>query len=173
MMKLAVRHVAMGLILALAIVALVLPTIAQDEMSVAVEVSDQVVLNGRVVVDYVYSDGPGFIVIHIDNNGSFGPVIGYRQLSPGANYQVSVPIDASAATSVLYAMLHVDSGEAGVYEFGTVEGADGPVIVDGAPLSPPFNVAVINAWDQFVDGSFTAASVTIDVVGWLVIHSNN
>jgi hypothetical protein len=61
----------------------------------------------------------------------------------------------------------------GVYEFGTVPDTDGPVIVDGAPLAPAFNVAVINAWDQFVDGSFTAASVTVDTIGWLVIHSNN
>ena len=37
-------------------------------------------------------------------------------------------------------MLHYDTGEAGVYEFGEVEGADGPVVVQGdivvGPLTP-------------------------------------
>ena len=163
------------MLVVMALVALVGAVSAQEMMGPEVQVSDQVVLNGHVTVDYVFSEGPGFIVIHADNgSGSFGAVIGNRVLSPGANYNVSVPIDASAATSTVYAMLHVDSGELGVYEFGTVEGADGPVVVDGAPVSPGFAVAVINAQDQFVEAnSYTAASVTVDAIGWLVIHADN
>ena len=143
------------------------------QMEPAVEVSEQVVLNGTVTVAKVVSEGPGFIVIHKDNGeGSFGPVIGYRWVNPGENFNISVPINASEATSTLYAMLHVDSGEVGVYEFGTVEGADGPVVVDGAPLSPGFSAAVINAHDHVVeDNTFVADSVTVDAPGFLVIHS--
>jgi hypothetical protein len=159
------------LILFTMLTALLVPVSAQDMMGPAVEVSDQVVVGGWVSVDYVYSDGPGFIVIHIDSEGRPGPVIGYRQLSPGANYNVTVPIDAASATPVLYAMLHVDTGEIGVYEFGMVEGVDGPAIVDGAPVTPPFNVAVLNVHDQFLDdNTLTAASVTVDEAGWLAVH---
>ncbi|GAB4508798.1 MAG: hypothetical protein OHK0046_02330 [Anaerolineae bacterium] len=164
------------LVLLIAVIALVaIPLFAQDDMmSPTVEVTEQVVLDGTVTVDYVFSPGPGFIVIHTDNNGAPGPVIGQRLLSPGANYGVSVEIDAASATPVLYAMLHEDTGEMGVYEFGAVEGADGPVIVDGAPVTPPFNVAVINANDQFLtDNTFMAASVTVDAPGFLVIHADN
>ncbi len=161
-------------VLMIMLVALVGAVSGQDMMGPEVTVSDQNVLDGTVTVDYVFSEGPGFIVIHADNGeGSFGAVIGNRLLSPGANYNVTVDIDATAATSTLYAMLHVDTGEAGVYEFGAVEGADGPVVIDGAPVSPPFAVSVINADDQFVEGSFTATSATIDVNGWLVIHADN
>ena len=163
------------MLLIVALVALVGAVSAQEMMGPEVQVSDQVVLNGHVTVDYAFSEGPGFIVIHADNgSGSFGAVIGNRALSPGANYNVSVPIDASAATATVYAMLHVDSGELGVYEFGTVEGADGPVVVDGAPVSPGLTVAVLNAQDQFLEGNtYTAASVTVDAIGWLVIHADN
>lgn len=163
------------MLMVMALVALVGAVSAQDMMGPEVQVSDQVVLNGTVTVDYAYSDGPGFIVIHADNgSGSFGAVIGHRWLSPGANYNVAVPIDASAATSTVYAMLHVDDNTIGTYEFGSVDGADAPVIVDGAPVSPPLAVAVLNAQDQFIEGNtYTAASATVDGPGWLVIHSDN
>lgn len=156
-----------------ALLMLVLPANAQ--MSPAVEVSDQPVLDGTVTVAKVVSEGPGFIVIHKDNgSGSFGPVIGYRWVNPGENFNITVNIDAAQATITLYAMLHVDSGEVGVYEFGTVEGADGPVVVDGAPLSPPFNVAVIHAHDQFIENNtFVADAVIMDGTGFLAIHSDN
>lgn len=149
---------------------------AQDDMMMTpeVQVSEQVVLNDTVTIDYAVINGPGFIVIHADNGeGAPGPVIGNRLLSPGENYNVSVPIDAAAATPTLFAMLHVDDNEIGVYEFGQVEGADAPVIVDNVPVTPPFNVAVLNANDQFVDGAYTAASVTVDSIGWLVVHADN
>jgi hypothetical protein len=71
-------------------------------------------------------------------------------------------------------MLHVDDSELGVYEFGTVEGADEPILVNDAPVNPPFNVNIISGWDQFVeDGSVTIASVTSQVDGWLVVHSGD
>jgi hypothetical protein len=161
------------LCLALVLMAFALPVSAQ--MSPAVEVADQVVVNGMVNVPKVVADAPSFIVIHKDNGeGSFGPVIGVRQLSIGENTNVMVAIDAAAATSTLYAMLHNDTGKVGVYEFGTVEGADGPVIVDGAPLSPAFNAAVMNVQDQFLRGNmYMAASVTVDAPSWLVIHADN
>lgn len=151
------------------------PAAAQDDMAVPhVDVVDQVSLGGVVHVDAVYSDGPGFVVIHMDNGGSFGPVIGYRWVNDGWSFNVDVRIDASSATGTLYAMLHSDTGEVGVYEFGSVEGADSPVAVDGAVVAPAFNVDLISAWDQFVtDGTVTVASVVAQVDGWIVIHSDN
>jgi cytochrome c5 len=151
--------------------ALVIPAAAQDTPSV--EVSDQVVLHGAVLINSTYSEGPGFMVIHADGGGAPGPVIGYRAINAGWNYSYEVPIDAANATPVLYAMLHTDTGAAGVYEFGTVEGADGPVVVDGAPVTPAFNVSVLNAADQAFDGSLRVASVTVAQPSWVVIHSGD
>jgi hypothetical protein len=156
----------------LLILALVLPSGAQDVPSVTV--GNQAVLNDTVTVVSAYSEGPGFMVIHMDSNGSFGPVIGHRALFPGWNFNIQVPIDATQATPVLYAMLHSDTGAVGVYEFGSVEGADGPVAVDGNVVSPAFNVDVISANDQFVsNGTVTVASVVAQADGWLAMHSDN
>lgn len=151
---------------------------AQDDdmMDVpSVEVTDQLSLDGTVVVDSAYSEGPGFIVIHADNGeGGPGPVLGNRWIGPGWSYNIEVAIDTQGATHTLFAMLHADTGEVGVYEFGSVEGADGPVRVDDQVVTPAFNAILVHANDQLVaDGTVTVAAVVAEVDGWLVIHSGD
>ena len=163
-------------ILVLCVVLLLsIPVSAQDAMMMApgVEVQDQVSLDETVTVASAYSDGPGFIVIHADNgSGAPGPVIGHQALSPGANSKVRVEIDTTQATPTLFAMLHSDTNEIGVYEFGTVDGADGPVQdANGNVITPPFKVDLIYGNDQPVqNNSVTIASVVAQVDGWLVVH---
>jgi hypothetical protein len=77
------------------------------------------------------------LVIHADDAGSPGPVIGYSPVVDGENANVVVEVDPAQATAVLYAMLHTDAGTAGTYEF---PGEDGPVMVDGQVVTPAFNV---------------------------------
>ncbi|GAB4572941.1 MAG: hypothetical protein Kow0077_13780 [Anaerolineae bacterium] len=148
---------------------------AQDMPAPSVTVSDQVSLDGTVTIDSIYSEGPGFIVIHIDNGeGRPGPIAGYRAVNAGWNINVKVAIDTTMATPTLFAMLHVDTGEVGSFEFGAVEGADGPVIVDGAPLTPPFAATIVRAYDQLVEmGHITITSVTAQQDGWLVVHAGD
>jgi hypothetical protein len=72
-------------------------------------------------------------------------------------------------------MLHTDTGEVGVYEFGTVDGADGPVRDgEGNVITPPFNIDAIYAHDQLLgDGNtVTMAAVVTQVDGWLVVHQS-
>jgi hypothetical protein len=160
-------------LMVLAALALVIPAGAQDAMVPSVEVSNQVSLDGSVWVTSAYSDGPGFVVIHIDNGeGAPGPVIGNAPLNPGQNFNIRVWIDAAQATPTLFAMLHADTGEVGVYEFGTVEGADGPVRdAAGNVITPPFNVDLIQADDQLIsDNSVTINAVVAQADGFLVIH---
>ncbi len=161
-------------LLLLVLLMLVAPALAQD-VAPSVTVVDQVVLNDTVTIGQATLAEPGFIVIHRQEGDTVGPVIGHRQLSPGDNFNVAVSIDAAEATSTLYAMLHFDTGTVGVYEFGSVDGADLPVTdASGAVVSPPFAVSVLSAHDQLLENdTYTAASVTIDVPGWLVIHSDN
>jgi hypothetical protein len=147
---------------------------AQD-MTPSVTVAGQVSTDGTVSVGSVVATGPAFIVIHkASDDGGIGPVIGYRQVNVGQSNNVKVWIDASQATPMLYAMLHDDTGEAGVYEFGTVEGADGPVILDGAPVSPGFAAEIVYATDQLAaDNTVTVGSVVTAADGFIVIHANN
>jgi hypothetical protein len=181
-------------VLLLAMLLLAVPVLAQDPVATPepmpmdsgmmvegtpmVAVSDQVSLDGTVVIDEIFSNGPGWIVIHTDNGGAPGPVAGMTLLAPGVNANVTVKLYGEGMadpTPTLFAMLHVDDGAAGVYEFGTVEGADGPVSVDGAVVTPAFAFSSIYGWDQFIgtDNLLTIASVTIGTPGFLVIHSGD
>jgi uncharacterized surface protein with fasciclin (FAS1) repeats len=116
---------------------LVVPVAWGQDMSPSVTVQDQAVENGTVTIQTVVSDGPGWIVIHVDDNGQPGEVIGYTALSDGENTDVSVEIDTGMATETLYAMLHTDDGEEGTYEFPD---ADPPAEVDGQVVVQSFMV---------------------------------
>ncbi len=107
--------------------------------SYPVVVKDQVLDGTSVVIAKVVSQGPGWMTIHAQEKGIIGPVIGYTHVNPGENDNVVVQIDAQKATPMLYAMLHVDAGKVGVYEF---PGADVPVMVNGVMISPAFHVAL-------------------------------
>lgn len=136
---------------------------------IAISIHDQVVVDGTVNIAMAEYFAPSFMVIYADNGGNIGPMIGYRQLSVGMNTNVQVWIDAAQATPTLHAMLHMDTGEIGVYEFGT----DGPVTdPDGEMMISKFKVTVLNVKDQLPGDSYTAASVTVERDAWLVIHSD-
>ena len=102
----------------------------------AVSVDDQEVVNGVVTVGRVTSDGPGWIVIYADADGAPGAVIGYAPVQEGENDQVVVEANADAVTPVLHAMLHIDAGAVGTFEY---PGADAPAQVDGAVVSASFS----------------------------------
>lgn len=116
---------------------LVAATVAFAQVTPSVTVDDQAVQDGTVTIAQVVSDGPGWIVIHADQNGAPGPVVGHAAVSDGENNNVVVTIDTASATSTLYAMLHMDAGTVGTYEF---PGADAPVSAEGQPVMVSFSV---------------------------------
>src|SRR5687767_8497745 len=116
-------------ILSLLILLAALPTAAlAQEMLPAVTVEDQEILDSQVTIAKVVSEGPGWLVIHIQENGNIGAVIGQSPVVDGENTNVVVEIDPMMTTETLYAMLHMDAGVIGTYEF---PGADTPVTVNG------------------------------------------
>lgn len=110
---------------------------APAALTPSVTVADQAIVGGTVTVARVVSAGPGWLVIHAQKDGQPGPVLGYSPLKEGDNVEVSVQIDVAKATPTLYAMLHVDAGTVGTYEF---PGPDGPVLLAGQMVSPAFAV---------------------------------
>jgi hypothetical protein len=108
----------------------------QDEATASVNVADQSVVDGAVVVAEVVSPGAGWIVVHADEAGAPGPIIGQTAVEAGANADVSVTIDADAATDTLYAMLHEDDGDG---EFDSAK--DKSVKVDDKTVVMPFSIA--------------------------------
>ena len=131
------RYRVIGGVLIAILVLAVAPTVF-GAFTPEVFVIDQPTIDNTVNVTRATIDAPGWVVIHADADGAPGPVIGYSPLPAGINANVKVEIDPKAATSVLYAMLHEDKGEAGVFDFP--DGADVPVERSGEPVTKSFNV---------------------------------
>jgi plastocyanin len=126
--------------------------------------------DNTVIVPLVIAEQPGWIVIHADEDGSPGAPIGYAAVEQGLNMDVSVPVDPAAATHTVYAMLHVDAGQPGAFEF---PGADEPVGgAGGGVIAPSFaltNVQVAGEGGEepggeavsIVDTAFSPAEITV------------
>ncbi len=148
---------------------------------VSVIVNDQSVapLN-EVVIQEAVSDGIGFIVIHSDDGGQFGEVIGQAPLSGGSNADVRVQLQRDLRNGeALYAMLHIDNGVLGQYEFDGNNGLDAPATnLAGEIVAPRFVVSfepAVMVMDQVaapVD-QVRVESALLDGAGWIVIHADD
>jgi hypothetical protein len=94
-----------------------------------IEFRDQTTMDNTVTIDRVWYNNPGFVVIYADNgHGGAGKVIGQTAIQPGLNANVVVELTADdIATGTIFPILHEDTGEVGVYEFGSVDDVDLPV----------------------------------------------
>ena len=71
----------------------------------------------------------GWLVIHADDNGEPGAVLGHAPLRDGVDAaQVTVPLDEPVGSGTLYAMVHADGPADDRYSFPD---GDPPVEVDG------------------------------------------
>ncbi|MEZ4657198.1 MAG: fasciclin domain-containing protein [Caldilineaceae bacterium] len=127
---------------------------------------DQEAIDGAIRVVRVTASDAGFVVVHTDDNGKPGPVIGYAPVPAGVSANVIVPIDVEAATDTLHVMLHVDGGQAGVYE-GPGD-PDGPVRRGDAIVMHPFaltgaKTTVIGA--ATAAGDFTTLLTELEAAG--------
>ena len=99
---------------------------------------DQPIVDDHVTITRATNNEPGWLVIHADEEGAPGPVIGYAPLPAGINANVKVEVDATAATATLYAMLHTDAGTTGAFEFP--DGPDTPIMRNDVIVMRPFTV---------------------------------
>jgi hypothetical protein len=149
--------------------AVALPRSTQAAGEDAVTVADQTIQGGMVVVGDVKAKAAGWIAIHASSDGF--PVIGETYVHEGDNPNVGVWIDLDGATASMTAMLHLDAGKPGVYEF---PGPDGPVMgTDGKPINPPFKVIGVDVDDQLLDGkTVKIAKIIAQQDGWIAIHTS-
>lgn len=127
------------------------------------------------VVDSVLSEAAGWLVIHADNGENTpGEVIGFAPVQAGFNDNVIVELPQTEITPRLFAMLHNDSGEALVYEFGEVEETDLPFLYnDEFVMGSAMVIPSINADIQIEDDRLIVVSALIDISGWLVLYADN
>ncbi len=141
-------------------------------------VLDQPFVNGEIVVERVVSDGPGWLVVHYDDEGELGLIIGFAPLVDGVNEVVSVQLVETAVTDQLYIMLHTDEEPLG--EFGFPR-SDPQRVYNGRTMDPvPFRINpgnVLFTRDQILqpaeDGRqaiVTVPLVLTDLDTWVVIR---
>jgi hypothetical protein len=85
---------------------------------------DQVVKSDSVLVNMVVAMKPGWVVIFTDENGQPGKVLGHVAVPAGTSNDVKVTIDSKKATDKMIAMLTIDAGTIGTFEY---PGPDVPV----------------------------------------------
>ncbi len=164
----------------------------------ALRVWDQQVANDTVVIGSIVSPNSGWAVIHADNGGQPGPVLGSWQYQPGTSVAVRVPISVDGRTPVLWAMLHVDDNVVGTYEFDGQSGFDNPVMVNGVMATASFNstdapvvitaagaplpttngaLPFISAFNQDATGDGTTSTFVVNGLlsagpGWVDVHAD-
>lgn len=105
----------------------------------SVTVSSQDASSGNILIDEVIAPQLSWVVIHAEDDGTPGPMIGLSQVKEGINQNISVAIDPNAATETLYAMVHVDAATLGEFEF---PGDDIPIQTNGSVIMAPFKVTL-------------------------------
>lgn len=131
--------------------------------------------DNTITIDSVTAQQAGFVVVHADSGaGEPGPVVGFTSVDAGTSTAIEVELDGDL-TDVLWPMLHADTGEAGVYEFGEVEGADQPASINNrVAVLPIWTVPHVRVDDQPIgmNGTVTVDRVLLEEAGWVVIHAD-
>jgi uncharacterized protein (DUF305 family) len=91
------------------------------------------IMGSDLVIDLVKSPEAGWLVIHAANGDEAGEVLGHAAVPAGETKAVKVKVSGIPAKMI--AMLHVDKGVAGEYEF---PGEDAPLMIDGKPVTATF-----------------------------------
>ena len=116
---------------------------------------------------------PGWVLIHVDDDGQAGTVIGGVRLEAGAHENVPITIDRRYATPALYVVLHEDDGQPNVLE---LPDSDRPLLVNGQPVTAAFAAHYppdILVYDQpFLDGAVVVQRVISEGPGWVAIYSD-
>lgn len=144
----------------------------------SVTASNQVVNENNVIIDEVNAAVDGWIVIHADNEGAPGAVLGQSFVEAGINENVSIDLGDAvfAGGEVLFPMLHIESPADG--EYGFPDNGDGPevfgedvVVVSMETIAPSGSITVE---DQVVDANtISVGDLTVDATSWVVVHASN
>ena len=86
---------------------------------ILVEPRSQSIINRKVKINWVHSDGSGWIVIHLAHHadiGRLGKVVGHAHLDNGLNRDVLVKLDIVPTSPKVWAVYYVDKGTTGKFE---------------------------------------------------------
>lgn len=137
-------------------------------------VYDQPMVEGQIVVDRVISNGPGYLVAYLDDEGSMGLIIGSAPLADGLNERVALPLRAAVVTEIIYLMLHEDTNPGDEFDFPR---NDLPVLLPDGRLPTPFSLNTnpgryLIGRDQPAGDSVIIPLVVADIDTWVVVYDN-
>jgi hypothetical protein len=89
-----------------------------------ISVDNQAVKSGAILVNMVDAMKPGWVAIFTDKNDQPDVLLGYTAVPAGSSSDIKVTIDSAKATDKMIAMLLLDAGKIGTFEY---PGADEPV----------------------------------------------
>jgi len=112
---------------------------AMDDAGAPVDifVDSQMVVDARILIKQVDSYGAAWLVIHVLKGGVVGDVVGYAAVTDGMTQYLPVALDMKKISKDLIAVLHVDRGVVGIFEF---PGDDTIAKAGGAEVKVPFTV---------------------------------
>lgn len=154
---------------------------------------DQQNIGDIVNVAAAVSPVDGFLVIHADNgSGQPGPVLGQVPVIAGTSAALEIEL-SDAPMGIVFAMLHVDDGEIGTYEFDGQSGLDNPqvingtlafrgltlgdapvtVLADGSPITTDLTPAVaVSDQELGADNTFIVDSIVSPGPGVVDVHAS-
>ena len=136
----------------------------------------------EVEIDHVVkTDGPGWIAIREDNGGSPGDVIGSAFIPEGEDRDIDIMLTRDAVDGeTLHAVIHVDDGEYGVFEY---PGNDAEFMYNGGTIATTFFVGVepppfiprleVDAQVPSAPNQVTIREVDYDGAGWVSVFSSD
>ena len=137
-------------------------------------VYDQQLHEGKISIDRVITDGPGWVAAYYDDGGQPGLIIGFALLEDGVNEQVEVELLETAVTPRLFLILHEDTGNEGEFDFPV---ADLPVVYEGQLLTPVVvqtnsgNYLITKDQSPIEQNTISVPLVVADLDTWLVIYN--
>jgi hypothetical protein len=139
-----------------------------------IQANDQDVLeDGLVRIDNVRSPGPGWVVIHAQEEGAIGSILGVSFVEAGLTKDVVVRIPWREGTPTLYAMVHEDVGREQRFDFPK---EDLPVLAIGEPVVAEIQVTYppdLVVFDQpVIDNHIVVDRVISNGAGWLVVYAD-
>ena len=155
------------------------PIVAQLQLTLPPDifVLDQPVIDNKIILERVISDGNGWVTIYLDNFGTVGNAIGAGYLEDGVNERVVVEL-RSIPSPILYARLHEDTGILGTFDF---PGDDEAIIFTDrfgtrrftqTPIHITTGVSYIIA-NQTVINTVTIDTLITNTPLWAVVRADN
>lgn len=93
--------------------------------------NSQSLVNNKIIIEGLYFDKPGFVVIYRDENRKPGEVIGHSSLLSEERNNLSVEVNLTKLTENIFIILHYDDNDNEKYDF-PIE--DNPIILNNKTI---------------------------------------